>query len=282
MTTIRKSLSLLLVLAASKAGAFPPAPCYTLHGIVRDQTGQVVRAESASVILFKGTAEAGRASIGPLAEPDKNYELRVRIDQARPATTLYNASAVPSEGQFGLKVELGGRLYYPIEVTGTLTAGKGGESVKLDLTLGEDSDRDGLPDAWEQWQLFQAGKLPGEDGQRLINLLDKDGDFDGDGQSNYMEYLAGTFAGDATEFFKLEIKEKLAEKIRFEFYGITGKTYTIERSTDNRTWTRLPLSTGTAEAQAADTYTATAVGVQSAFVTPAAGAASEFFRLTAR
>ena len=281
MKTIRLALSLLL-LAAPAAQGFPPAPYYTLHGIVRDQTGQVVRVENAAVVLFKGAVEADRAAIGPLAQPDKNYELSVRIDQARPATTLYNNGAVAAQGQFSLMVEMGGQRYYPIEVSGNLTAGKGGEHVRMDLTLGEDLDRDGLPDAWEQWQLYQAGRFPGADGLWAINLLDKNGDFDGDGQSNFMEYLAGTFAGDATEFFKLDIKEKLAEKVRFEFYGITGKTYTIERSTDNQAWTRLPLSTGTAEAEAAATYAASAVGVVSAFVTPAPGAAKEFFRLTVR
>ncbi len=275
-------ITTLLAVSAASLMAFPPAPYYTLHGIVRDQTGQVVRAENAAVILFKGTAEAGRAAISPLVEPDKNYELKVRIDQARPATTLYNTGAVPAQGQFGLMVEMGGQRYYPIEVKGNLTAGKGGESVRLDLTLGGDLDNDGLPDAWEQWQLYQAGRFPGDDGLWAMNLIDKNGDFDGDGQSNFMEYLAGTFAGDATEFFKIEIKEKLADKVRFEFYGITGKTYTIERSSDNQAWTRLPLSTGTATAEAATTYTADNVGVVTAFVTPAAGAAKEFFRLTVR
>ena len=215
------------MLAASAASlqAFPPAPYYTLHGIVRDQTGQVIRADDASVILFKGTTEAGRATIGPLAAPDKNYELKVRIDQARPATTLYNTGAVPAQGQFGLMVEIGGQRHYPIEVKGNLSAGKGGESVRLDLTLGEDLDNDGLPDVWEQWQLFQAGKLPGDDGLWPMNLINRDGDFDGDGQSNFMEYLAGTFAGDATERFEVTIKEKAADRVRFEFYAITGKTY---------------------------------------------------------
>jgi hypothetical protein len=166
--------------------AFPPAPYYTLHGIVRDQTGQVIRADNASVILFKGSTEAARAKIGPLTEPDKNYQLAARIDQARPATSLYNTSAVPAQSLFSLQVEIGAQRYYPIEVKGNLTAGKGGESVRLDLTLGEDSDNDGLPDAWEQWQLFQAGRFPGDDGMWPIHLLDKNGDFDGDGQSNFL------------------------------------------------------------------------------------------------
>jgi hypothetical protein len=288
MNIIVKSL-LPLLMAATGVGAFPPAPSYTLHGIVRDQTGQVIRAENASVILFKGTAEAARASIGPLAQPDKNYELTVRVDQARPATSLYNTKALVSQGQFSLKVEIGGQRYYPIEASGPLTAGKGGESVRMDLTLGEDSDHDGLPDAWEQWQLFQAGKMPGEDGAWALNLLDKNGDFDGDGQSNFLEYLAGTFAGDAGERFDVTIKSKAADSVRFEFFAITGKTYTVERSTDLKTWTPVPFcaadevpAAGTPLPEGSGSFTATSVGITAAACLPGANAGKELYRLTVR
>jgi hypothetical protein len=286
-----KALPIIILLALSAAGiqAFPPAPYYTLHGIVRDQTGQVIRAENTSVILFKGTAEAGRATIGPLAASDKNYEMKVRIDQARPATTLYNTGAVPAQGQFGLMVEIGGQRHYPIEVKGNLTAGKGGESVRLDLTLGEDLDNDGLPDAWEQWQLFQAGKFPGDDGLWPMNLIDRDGDFDGDGQSNFMEYLAGTFAGDATERFEVTIKEKAADSVRFEFYAITGKTYTLERSTDLETWSSVPFCAGAAVPAAGTplpagegAFTATGVGITAAACAPGGNVEKELYRLTVR
>lgn len=288
MKTICKALPPFL-LAVSGARAFPPAPYYTLHGIVRDQTGQVVRAENASVVLLKGTAEAARATIGPLAAPDKNYELKVRIDQARPATTLYNTGAVPARGQFGLMVEMGGQRYYPIEVKGNLTAGKGGESVRLDLTLGEDLDNDGLPDAWEQWQLFQAGKFPGEDGLWPVNLLDRNGDFDGDGQSNFMEYLAGTFAGDATERFEVTIKSKATDGVRFEFFAITGKTYTLERSTDLLTWTTVPFSAaarvpapGAPLPAGEGSFTAAGVGIIPAACAPGPDLEKELYRLTVR
>jgi len=283
------SAAVLFLSAALPAGAFPPAPYYTLHGIVRDQTGQVVRAENASVILFKGGVEAGRAAIGQLAEPDKNYELKVRIDQARPATSLYNTSAVAAQGQFSLKVEIGNQRYYPIEVRGNLTAGKGGEDVRLDLTLGEDSDNDGLPDAWEQWQLFLAGKLPNAEGQWPLNLIDKDGDFDGDGQSNYAEYLAGTYAGDASERFEVTIKGKAADRVQFEFFAITGKTYTLERSTDLKTWTSVPFSAGEAVTASGTplpgggtTFTATGVGIIPAACAPGANVEKELYRLTVR
>ncbi len=271
-----------LALSAGAARAFPPAPYYTLYGTVRDQTGQVVTAADARVVLLKGTEEAGRAAINSNIQLDQNYEMGVRIDAARPATALYTPAAVPALGQFHLAVEMGGQRLYPIEVSGgALTAGKGGERVKLDLTLGVDSDGDSLPDAWEQWQLFQAGLLPGVIGWDL-SKIDRDGDFDGDGQSNWLEYIAGTFAGDATERFALNIKTKTETAVSFEFFAITGKTYTIERSTDLTTWTRVPLTAGPAPAAPAESYRATAVGMVAVQCAPVPGEAREQFRLTVR
>jgi hypothetical protein len=264
------------------ARGFPPAPSYNLYGMVRDQVGQTITAEGAQIVLLKGGVEIGRTPINSLQGIDQNYDLNIRIDQSRAGTTLYTEKAVPAQGLFSLVVEMNGSRFHPIEVTGSLTVGRGGERVRLDLNLGEDTDRDGLPDVWEQWQLFQAGTVPDNDGRWPINLITGDGDFDGDGQSNQLEYVAGTFAGDATEFFKLEIKEKLAETVRFEFFGITGKTYTIERSRDHRTWTRMPFSTGTSASAASGAFTATGVGIIAAFVTPTADAGEEFFRLSVR
>lgn len=287
MKTLRSFTS--LVLSAGSLQAFPPAPYYTLHGIVRDQTGQVVRAENASVVLFKGAEEAGRATIGPLVDSEENYELKVRLDHDRPATTLYNPKAVAAQGQFSLLVEMGGRRYYPIEVKGSLVAGKGGEHVRLDLTLGEDSDNDGLPDAWEQWQLYQSGKSPGENGQWELDLITRDGDLDGDGQTNYTEYLAGTFAGDASERFEVTIKSKTADSVRFEFFATTGKTYTLERSTDLTTWTSVPFSAGAAVPapgaplpEGAGSFTATAVAILPAACLPGTDFNKELYRLTVR
>lgn len=279
----------LSLLAVATSHGFPPAPYYTLKGIVRDQTGQVVRAQGAAVILLKGSAEAGRAVISPVTLRDQNYEISARIDQARPATSLYSAGAVPAEGQFSLAVELGGQRYYPIEVKGNLIAGKGGESVRLDLTLGEDTDGDGLPDAWEQWQLYQAGHFPDGDGLWPIGLIDRDGDFDGDGNINHQEYLAGTFAGDASERFDITITSKTETRVQFEFFAITGKTYTLERSSDLQTWTRVPFSAGTAVPagdaplpEGTESFTATAVGILPAVCAPGGDTARDLYRLTVR
>jgi hypothetical protein len=271
--------SLGLMLVTGTAVAFPPAPYYTIYGVVRDQVGQTVTAEGAEVILLKGGVEVGRTPIVS-NRIDQSYELNLRIDQNRSGTTFYTDKAVAAGGLFSVVVSMNGELFYPIEVSGNLTAGKGGERVKLDLTLGEDRDKDGLPDTWEAWQLYQAGLYPGDDGLWDLSLLDKGGDFDKDGQSNLLEYIAGTFAGDATETFGLSIQEKLPQNVRFEFYGITGKVYTIESSFDMKTWTRVPFAIG-APGTGNNAHQATDVGIVSAFTAPRSSAA-EFYRLSVR
>ena len=149
--------------SCAAALAFPPAPHYTLFGIVRDQVGQTVTAEGAEVVLLKDDAVVGRTPITSTFV-DQNYELHVKIDQNRAGTTFYNEKAVAAGGLFSLQVSMNGVSYYPIEVAGNHTAGKGGERVRLDLTLGSDRDGDGLPDVWEEWQLYQAGYYPDENG----------------------------------------------------------------------------------------------------------------------
>ena len=277
---IRGCLAGMLMLCGAGFGwAFPPAPYYTLHGVVRDQVGQTVTAEGAEVILLKGGVEVGRTPITS-SRIDQNYELSMRIDQNRSGTTFYTDKAVAAGGLFSLVVSMNGALFYPIEVSGSLTAGKGGERVKLDLTLGEDKDKDGLPDTWEAWQLYQAGRNPGDDGNWDLSLIDKGGDFDKDGQSNLLEYIAGTFAGDATETFSLAIKEKLPESVRLEFYGITGKVYTLESTLDMKTWTRVPFAVG-APGIGNNAHQATGIGIVSAFTAPRT-TTKEFYRLSVR
>ncbi|MEJ6718729.1 MAG: hypothetical protein QNK82_09580, partial [Akkermansiaceae bacterium] len=164
MNRIHTSLILIVSLLSSlTAMAFPPAPYYTLYGMVRDQVGQTLTAEGAQVVLLKDGVEVGRTPIIS-GRIDQSYELNIRMDQARSGMALYSEKAVAVGGQFSLVVKMNGSVFYPIEVSGTLLAGNGGDRTRLDLTLGEDSDGDGLPDVWEQWQLHQAGLHPAADG----------------------------------------------------------------------------------------------------------------------
>jgi hypothetical protein len=269
-----------LLAAVSPALAFPPAPYYTLYGIVRDQVGQTVTGQGAEIVLLKGGAEIGRTPI-TAGQLDQNYELKIRIDAARSGTTSYSDKAIAALGAFSLVVSMNGVLFYPIEVNGTLKAGKGGERTRLDLNLGEDANKDGLPDAWEEWQLYLAGIYPDANGNWDLSLLGGlNGHFQNNGLTNLQAYIAGTFAGDPTSTFSLALKEKLPDSVRFEFYAITGKVYTIESTLDMQTWTRVPFAVG-APGTGSQSYQATNVGIVSVFTAPRA-TTSEFFRLTVR
>ena len=261
------------------ARAFPPAPAHTLFGIVRDQVGVTLAVEGAEIVLLRDNTEIGRAPVSKELDGDHNYELSIRLDQNRTSTRTYSNKAVATDGVFSLVVEMNGQRFYPIEVAGTLRVGKGGERVRLDLNLGVDSNHDGLPDAWQEWQLYQAGRRPGQPGWD-INLITRDGDFDGDGISNWLEYVAGTFATDAAERFELRLTGKSATAVSFEFFSITGKVYSIEESADLKTWATIPFST-TSGGAAAKLWRAPAVGVQAAFVA-APTTASRFYRLVVR
>jgi hypothetical protein len=269
-----------LLVVVSRAAAFPPAPYYTLYGIVRDQVGQTVTAEGAEIILLKGGVEIGRTPITS-GQLDQNYELNIRIDAARGGTVFYSDKALAALGEFSLVVAMNGVLFYPIEVNGTLKAGNGGERTRLDLNLGEDANKDGLPDAWEEWQLYLAGIYPDANGHWDLSLLGGiNGHFQNNGLTNLQAYIAGTFAGDPASTFSLAIKEKLPQSVRFEFYAITGKVYTIESTLDMQTWTRVPFAVG-APGAGSEAHQATQVGILSVFTAPRS-ASNEFFRLTVR
>jgi hypothetical protein len=259
--------------------AYPPAPNYTIYGVVRDQVGATLNVDGAEIILLKDNVEIGRSPIFKDLRLDSNYELNIRIDQARGTTRIYSTKAVAPQGIFSLKIVMNGQNFFPIEANSTLRVGNGGERVRLDLSLGVDANNDGLPDAWQEWVLYQAGRRPGTAGWD-INLITKNGDFDGDGISNFLEYIAGTFGGDATERFELRLTNKTDTEVSFNFYAITGKVYGIEQSSDLKTWTALPFAVASGGATAA-LYRAVAVGVMPAYVAVSAGQ-SRFYRLTVR
>jgi hypothetical protein len=152
--------------------------------MVRDENGQALDVEGAQVVFYKSGVEVMRSDVQTTNLLDQNYQLRLRMDMQRPGTSSYTNLANTSGLSFSLGVILHDVVYYPIEMSAPRPLGKPGQRVRLDLTLGVDSDGDGIPDAWEQSQLYAGGVVPGDNGWDL-SLLNRDGDFDGDGTSNW-------------------------------------------------------------------------------------------------
>ena len=263
--------------------AFPPEPPFTVFGDARDQYGTLIPAGSASVVLYADAKETAREALTNTPGQDFNYQIRVRIDMMRDNSASYTSRALKTGKIFTMGIESGGQVFYPIEMATPPAVGSASDRRRLDLTLGVDRDGDGLPDAWEESQLYQGGILPGANGWDL-SLIDRAGDFDRDGKSNFEEYLAGTYAADASSVMGLQIKEKLAEAVRLEFYTIYGKSYTLQSSPDLKVWSDASFSLTAPDAAVPGTpqsvLLATTTGVMSIY--SAAGPAATYYRLQIR
>ena len=238
-TPRRRSLALAgltaLLFSASppEAPAFPPAPGFTVYGLVRDQFGWVVDQPGAEIV-FRGPGDAvlARTAIRGGVLADENYRAMLPIDHNR-SGELYKPTATEQATPFTIEVIISGITFLPLEIAlGPVEDSKAGEFLNLDLRLGLDSDGDGLPDDWEMWQLESAGLDP-----LRLDLIDADGDIDGDGLSNAAEHIAGTYAFLREDTLHLEIKERGADGWNtLEFLAVIDKTYTIEVTTDLVTW----------------------------------------------
>jgi len=276
-------LLLAVILLIPPARAFPPAPYFTIFGYVRDQYGILIPPGAASLLVLKDSREILRQPLTAVGTADHNYQIRMRMEMLRPATTSYSSKALSTGTVYTIAVDVGGQLLLPIEMSTPPSVGGSAERRRLNLTLGIDSDGDGLPDAWEESQLYHTGILPGADGWDL-SLIDRDGDFDTDGVSNYGEYLAGTYATDASSILALQVKEKLGNFARLEFYGFYGKSYVLETSTDLQTWSVVSFSL---EAPVEETLNGSAPSLLSNMtgvtnIYTGAPVSSTFYRITSR
>ncbi len=219
----------MLLLALTVVQAFPPAPHHTFYGTVRDERGNPVRADNAEVLFQTASGRVLSTKILSGLAIGQNYRLRVPMD-AGLTSELYRPTAMRPLMPFAIRVRIGRDVFLPIEVSAkTQSMGKPGERTQLDLTLGEDLDGDGIPDAWER-SLVNRGLA--ED----LASVGPDDDSDGDGLSNLMEYLAGSYAFDDESGFNLVIKGVEEGMPVMGFMALPGRNYEILGSADFNEW----------------------------------------------
>ena len=221
----------ILVFGVLTVRAYPPAPYHVLYGMVRNEWGDPISVAGAQVFLESSTSSSLVTPVTLNLNPGINYELSVPMD-AGTAADLYKLTALRPADSFRLKVKIGQMTYLPIEMAGNISQiGRPAQSTRLDLTLGEDSDGDGLPDAWERALIAALG------GNLTLADIRPNDDSDGDGISNLNEYLSGTYAFDPSDGFSLTLVGINQGASVLEFLAIRGRTYTLESSLDLRQWT---------------------------------------------
>ena len=226
---------LILLLTASMLSpigvtAFPPAPHHTFFGMVRDELGRPLEGDKVEVLFETSSGRLVRVGVGASTVPGVNYSLQVPMDAGSTAD-LYNPVAMRHAMPYRIRVKVGQQVYLPIEMIGDLgRMGQPGEETLLNLTLGEDTDGDGLPDAWERALLGQ--------GKNLSDINPGD-DTDGDGMSNLDEYISGNYAFDKEDGLRLDIVERAEAGAVLEFMGIRGRSYSIKGSADLKSWSDL-------------------------------------------
>lgn len=210
--------------------AYPPAPDHQIYGIIRDEMGYPIQSDI-EVIFETSAGVRVSTRTGKNLEPGINYRLKIPMD-AGIRSDSYKPTALRPIAPFKIKVKLGQSTYLPIEMRGDYSKlGLPGQKTVLNLTLGEDADGDGIPDAWERAMLERLG--PGHS----INEIDASNDLDGDGLSNMDEYLAGTYAADDKDGFALEAVGSSNGNTILKFMSVRGRAYTLVGSSNFTDWT---------------------------------------------
>ena len=212
-----------LLMPVEPARAYPPAPYHLFHGMLRDEYGTPINFADAEVFLETSGGLKIKTKVNPGIETASNYRLEVPMDSGLFAA-VNQPTALRPTAPFRIKVRIGGVVYLPIEMNGELAAlGHPGERTLLNLTLGEDLDGDGLPDAWERLINADISQvLPGGDAGNGLNHLET--------------YHAGTYAVDPENGFSVEIAGFKQGAPLLEFLAVTGRTYTILGSSDLKRW----------------------------------------------
>ncbi|NBP23285.1 MAG: DUF839 domain-containing protein, partial [Proteobacteria bacterium] len=219
---------LLAGLIPGAAVAFPPLPHHTVYGLVRDEFGNPLTASGTELILDTLSGTSLSTSVVAGLEAGVNYRINVPVD-AGLTDDLYRPTALRPTAPFRIRVKIAGRTYVPLEMKANMAQlGQPAQSSRVDLTLGEDTDGDGLPDAWER-SVIAAGKL----GVPISGLNPNDR-LNGNPLSVLQAYIAGTYAWDP--------KDVGGGTVAGDKYLNEGKLYAARFDADGRgQWIELDI-----------------------------------------
>jgi hypothetical protein len=256
--------------------AFPPAPHHLIFGSVRDEYGTPLDRADAVIIFQTSTGIKVRGSILPGVGPGINYQIQIPMD-AGTSPDLYQATALRANVTFKIYVVTDQDVYIPIQMTGDFSKlGQPGKQTRIDLTLGEDLNHDGLPDAWELVYLASLGL------DLSLDELTAGMSLGNGARTLQEEFLLGYFPFDPVDSLAVRIVNSGGGSPVLEFTSMMGRSYVVLGSSDLQNWSpvtfRLPAE-GAAGGAHSYYYSPAINTVQLQVIQPESVPAATFFRI---
>ncbi len=233
---VTTALAAVVSLTAIFSQAGIPRPMLLYYGQACDRYGQVYKS-GADIFLLRGTQEVARTTIAGAIAPGVNFRLSVPYDSDPTDTANYVPYAVDAGDILTVWVtdSSGTRQVESCEVP---PVGAPGEAVALRIIAGEDTDSDGMSDAWER-----------ANGLDPTDPTDASADLDGDGQTNLAEYLSGTLPWLGSDRFGTSaLTTTPSGMYALTFPTTYGKLYTVQTAplaideTGGFAWTPCPFA----------------------------------------
>lgn len=215
-----------------------PLPPFTFYGEVRNAYGwSYTAADNVQVIVQVNGKECGRAQVDDRLGPGINYRVEIPLDDGMGERYAPYAARVKEHPVFSMQV--GEQTTVVLRESESPAVGNPGAQARLNFFRDTDTDKDGLPDTWENALLAASGG-------RLTNITQvlPGDDFDHDGMSNMAEFTAGTDPTWDIDVLEVDQLVYLPGLNRFGvgFYSVRSKTYELLGSETLTHWDNLQFS----------------------------------------
>jgi hypothetical protein len=271
----RLSALLALLFLTSTAHAFPPGPYHLLYGTVRDRYGTPLTTANSQVIFQSPSGAQFIAPVIPGLRPGVNYQIKVPMDSGA-APDIYAPNVQVPTAPFKLVVVVNGVTNLPMEMTTNFALGQWTKTTRIDLTLGSDSNGDGIPDAWEYAFLATLGlNIP-------LSSLNANSVLTPDGLTLRQQYLLGTYPFDPGDPLKILLLGFNGNAPILQFPTVAGRSYTVLSSSDLKNWNPVSfnLSSDAAGSAGRAFYAATTIAtIQVTTAPPPPGTTRQFYKI---
>ena len=201
---------------------------YSIAGRVVDYDGVAYEAAD-DITLYvrnaKGTVLAKSKVFTPGSPTAWNYRLDVPV-----ATRAVGGYAQAGDTLSLSAVDARGVVYEGLIRGDDAVVGKGGGTATVRIMLADDANGNGVADIYEKSKEYEMWLAGIED-----EAFDPGKDYDGDGVSNYREYLAGTDPFDKDDYFRVKAAKGLDATQDDALFALTfeanaGRSYVVKET----------------------------------------------------